>query len=404
MHLKHAQDLDGISEETTNRLRSSEVDTTYGTRISSLDEQLALGACNYGQKTVEASRMRAARSVVEISRRRRGESKLSRYPFLSAVSQLLAETDPFYSESTCRERRRRFRRVYEIICDLYEQDAVSTRNPVKMTEQDVAAFVAYCRGYLDDTTSQHYLKFLGDVLQSVGNGVVARVRLKRGNLVPHVIPKSIRTIPPASFNALLANEYCLEDPWWDAIGKTAIALYSHTAMRPSELRLARLSDLDVSRMEIIVGNPKGRHRWAGAEERSPIMPGIERLLQVYLEIRESSLSKIGADPQTVEPLFPFVSVDGKVGYWSQAMWAKLKQQIEYVSGVHFRWKDFRPTFAQKAKDEGAPIEAVSKCLRHTSTRTTETYYARIRSETAFSQVRQVWEAPVVGIQFRKIEN
>jgi hypothetical protein len=50
------------------------------------------------------------------------------------------------------------------------------------------------------------------------------------------------------------------------------------------------------------------------------------------------------------------------------------------------------------------FEAVSKSLRHTSTRTTELYYARIRSETAFSQMRQAWEAPAVIIQSPRIEN
>lgn len=93
-----------------------------------------------------------------------------------------------------------------------------------------------------------------------------------------------------------------------------------------------------------------------------------------------------------------------VGYWSQVMWGRLKRQMELATGVRFRWKNFRPTHAQRLKDLGAPIEAVSKCLRHTDTRTTERYYARIRNETAFSQVRRVWETPVARFQSGEIEN
>jgi len=78
---------------------------------------------------------------------------------------------------------------------------------------------------------------------------------------------------------------------------------------------------------------------------------------------------------------------GKVGTWSWVMWRQLEKQIELTTGVRFRWKDMRPTFAQEAKDAGSPIEVVSKALRHTDTRTTEEYYARIRRETAFSQLR-----------------
>jgi integrase len=114
--------------------------------------------------------------------------------------------------------------------------------------------------------------------------------------------------------------------------------------------------------------------------------------------------RCGAKPAEVEALFPYVTKRGRVGHWSAAMWAKLKKQVEIASGVEFRWKDFRPTYAQRLKDMGAPIEAVSKCLRHTDTGTTERYYARIRSETAFSQARQVWETPVAKFQSGKIEN
>lgn len=110
------------------------------------------------------------------------------------------------------------------------------------------------------------------------------------------------------------------------------------------------------------------------------------------------------DHEALFPLFPFISMNGRVGYWSTAMWAKLKAHVELAVGFRFRWKDFRPTYAQRLKDLGAPIEAVSKCLRHKDTGTTEEYYARIRSETAFSQVRRVWETPVAEFQSGEIEN
>lgn len=45
-----------------------------------------------------------------------------------------------------------------------------------------------------------------------------------------------------------------------------------------------------------------------------------------------------------------------------------------------------------AKDRGVPIEVVSKALRHTSTATTEAYYARIRSEAAFEPLRRAFLA------------
>jgi len=110
----------------------------------------------------------------------------------------------------------------------------------------------------------------------------------------------------------------------------------------------------------------------------------------YLVQRAEILKEAGVPYH--ETLFPFLSKKGKVGCWSQAMWGKLKAHIELVSGVRFRWKDFRPTLAQSCKDAGAPIEAISKVLRHSSGKTTERYYARIRPESAFSQVKSAWQA------------
>jgi integrase len=73
------------------------------------------------------------------------------------------------------------------------------------------------------------------------------------------------------------------------------------------------------------------------------------------------------------------------------MLRKLKGELERVSGVRFHLKTFRATFAQLAKDNGASIEAVSRALRHASTKTTEAYYARIRGEAAFRELETAWE-------------
>jgi integrase len=130
------------------------------------------------------------------------------------------------------------------------------------------------------------------------------------------------------------------------------------------------------------------------------MPGVEPIVLVYLEARTQYLKSRGIDPDSVEALFPYVREDGKVVYWTQQLWTKMKSYAEKASGVRFKWKDLRPTFAQSAKDKGVPIEVVSKVLRHSSTVTTERFYSRVRSETAFSLMRQAWEAPVAEIPKR----
>jgi len=266
-----------------------------------------------------------------------------------------------------------------------------------MTEKDVCEFVIWCKHRLDASTANKYLRFLGEVLQYAGNQSVDKVKIAKRGLLPIATPKTIQTISSENLDQLLSGLWALENDWWDTVGRSALTLYAHSGMRPSELRTAKLKDLDLSRLEIVVSNPKGKRRWSNGEEKAPIIGAAETCMREYLELRAEALRKTGQDPRAVEALFPYIAEDGTVDYWNERVWQRLKVRIEQASGIRFRWKDLRPTFAQKAKDLGAPIEAVSRCLRHTSTRTTELYYARIRSDAAFSQVRQAWEAPTVKI-------
>lgn len=316
---------------------------------------------------------------------------------MTAANRLLRDTAGFYAASTQAERERKFRRIQKALMSLLKDKKISTMNPQKMTEKDVCEFIIWCKHRLDASTASKYLRFLGEVLQYVGNNAVERVKVTKRGLLPIATPKSIQIVPGENLDQLMAGLWELEDEWWDAVGKAALTLYLHTGMRPSELRTARLKDLDLSRLEIVVSNPKGKRRWANSEEKAPIMACAEECIRKYLKRRTEALEKTGLDAREVEPLFPYITKKGHVGYWNESAWRRLKFQIEQASGIRFKWKDLRPTFAQKAKDLGAPIEAVSKCMRHTSTRTTELYYARIRSDTAFSLVRQAWEAPTVKI-------
>ena len=325
---------------------------------------------------------------------------MGRYPFLTSANKLMRETQGFYAPQTYAERLRKFRRIHDILVELKDVGKVNSTSPSKMTERDVEAFIAWCKGNLDDSTSAKYLRFLDEVLKTEGNGAVQKVKALRKGLIPRATMKSIQTIPESDLEVLLGGQYSLEDPLWDAVGKAALNLYLHTGLRSGELRGLRLCDLNLQRMEVRVSCPKGMGKWANGNEISPIMPGIELLMQFYLQRRAELIRSLGEDPSAVEPLFPYLNKHGEFAHWYQDAWNHLKAHIELATGIKFKWKDLRPTFAQRAKDLDASIEAVSKCMRHTSTRTTELYYARIRSDSAFSQVRQCWK-PLSGISIRQ---
>jgi len=103
-----------------------------------------------------------------------------------------------------------------------------------------------------------------------------------------------------------------------------------------------------------------------------------------------------------EPLIPYcpTSWHRKVRYFHQAEWSKLKKQIQEAAGLRFKWKDFRSTFAQTCIDNGAKVESVSRLLGHSSTKTTEAYYGRIRNDKAMEEVAKALEKQVIPIAIK----
>ena len=72
-----------------------------------------------------------------------------------------------------------------------------------------------------------------------------------------------------------------------------------------------------------------------------------------------------------------------------------QRRLEHESGVEFHLRTFRSTFAQVAKDHNVSIEAVSRALGHRTTRTTEIYNGRIRTESALAEFEQAVALPEV---------
>jgi len=64
--------------------------------------------------------------------------------------------------------------------------------------------------------------------------------------------------------------------------------------------------------------------------------------------------------------------------------------VEHVAGTKFKLKELRTSFGQILKDRGVSIESISKVMGHSTTKTTELYYARIRDISAFSEINDVW--------------
>ena len=91
-----------------------------------------------------------------------------------------------------------------------------------------------------------------------------------------------------------------------------------------------------------------------------------------------------------EALFPAFRDRAGDGYMSANSLTKMKTLVERQTGTTFELRACRRTFGQNLIDQGASVESVSILLGHSTTKTTETYYARKRQEDAIREVNGIW--------------
>jgi len=163
-------------------------------------------------------------------------------------------------------------------------------------------------------------------------------------------------------------------------------MYPFTGLRPQELRLAQRIDLDEKKWVIWVRNPKGKDRY-GVQRTVPIPPPIRLYVHDFLQERKEYLNNNRISE--CEPLIPKIT-GGKVDYYSSHHFRQLKKDISECSGIDFSLKDFRASYAQILKDKGVSIESISKLMGHRTTKTTETYYARIKDASVFNEINSIW--------------
>lgn len=319
---------------------------------------------------------------------------MGRYPFLTDSQTYLSEVRHYFRPATLEEIDRKLRYLARIFGELRREavrsgDLTFSTNPRKMGEREIAAFLGWMKGRgLDPATQHKYLGLLQGLLDWAGNGVMRQMRTrKRFRIV--VPPKILYALSAEDLDRLRRGADAIEG-WRGDVARFLVNVLPYCGLRPKEVRLSRLVDVDTIRWHFTVAHPKGEQAWASTDV-APILPPGRQPMRDFLDARAAFLRSRGMDPAEVEPLLPYVSPKtGRVGYWDDSVLVRLKCELEEVAGIRFKIKDFRPTFAQLNKDRNVGIEAVSKMLRHRTTRTTELCYARIRDEKAFAEAERAW--------------
>ncbi len=338
--------------------------------------------CDLEGATHEKSRGRPRKTV---GRKRKGGS-MGRYPFLASVVKYLDTRRGVVAESTFNEESRKLRYLGRILEELKAKGKISSTDPRLVTRKDIQAFLTLMseKG-LDGETKAKYLQYLGGLLIFFGNPVLETMR-REGWKSPNVRGKTIRVLDERSLMTIQQAAETMRG-WNGDLARFMVWFYPYTGVRPSELRLAHVEDLNLRTWEFSVRHPKGDGSW-GERRTVMVMPPARPAVLRYLEARDAYIHQKGLEKATA--LMPNCYRRRDEFFSSNAL-RQIKAEIQRRAGVKFRLKDFRPTFAQTTVDrDSSLLPDVSRILGHSNLATTQKYYAQIRGSTALQRIERAW--------------
>lgn len=330
-----------------------------------------------------ATTRKRGRPIKTVGRKRRGES-MGRYPFLASVNEYLESRTGVVMESTYQEEKRKLRYLGKVLDGLSDSGKIGSLDPKKMTREDIQAFLNWMeKKQLDPSTRQKYLQLLNSLLMFYNNPIIQNMKKQTAKLrkMPR---KSIKWLKD---DELLAVQEASKniDGWTGEVAKFLVHFYPATGVRPSELRLAWLEDLDIEKWIFKVRFPKGLGSY-GDQREVTVLPQAREASLRYLLAREKFLKSKGLEG--VKALIPTTYGEP----YSANSFQKLKRMIEEKSRVKFKLKDFRSTFAtQTARLDPNLIPDVSTALGHTSIETTQRFYAQMDRMSAGRRIEEAWQ-------------
>ncbi len=329
--------------------------------------------------------------------RQRGARSMGRFPFLTAISKYIERWKHKKAGTTLIQEERTLKRIHEHFQELYKQGKVSTTNPSKMNKDDVRAYVYWLKTRpkpLNINTQTKYCQYLTNLLVSCNNA--SATILKSEKELPRAQHDSEIEVLTESEVAHIIDCAKKMDGWQGTVLSFVVEFAVYTGLRPGEHRRAEFVDLDTKKWTFFVRHPKGEGSW-GRKVHIPIAPHLRKPTLDYLEKRKKRLEELGI--QNCTALIPNLHFKKGMGEeYTEQSYGNIRRDLEEASGIAFDFRILRRCAGQFLRDRGVPIDVISKILRHRTTRTTETYYARIRDTQAYGEVEAAWSSRPLASQ------
>ena len=315
---------------------------------------------------------------------------MGRYPLLTVIGRYLEKRKLMVCKSTLANERRILKHIDKVMRELGKDGRMENTNPEKTSPGDVRAFLDWMeeRGFEPESKAK-YLHCLNGVLLFCKNPVIENMR-REGFRLPRRTKKPIHAIPEVDLIRIQEAASKLEG-WIGTRARFLVACYPATGLRPSELRLAHLEDLNTKKWTLYVRHPKGEGTYGQCRE-AIVLPQYRGQILQYLKDRSEYVRSKGLSSATF--LVPRCE-KGKDECYSANAFTELKARIERASGVDFKLKDFRPTFATMCVElDPNLLTDVSVMLGHADVKTTQRYYAQISCDSAGRRLEEAWNKKI----------
>jgi len=311
--------------------------------------------------------------------------RLGPKPFRIGVSYYAARKEAYFTKLTIEENTRKLLMFAEVFEELRSLKRVKTTDPRHISELDIEAFLVWMKSRgLQNITKTKYISVLDSFLGFFGNHIISDMKRQnklnfplKGTDVDFIEEEDLITIF-RHINGLSGYS--------GTIIRGFFSLIFGIAGRPKEIVGALIEDVNLEDEIFFIRHPKGEGSWGKSEWipiiRGDMIPRIRRFLderEEYLKARNIESNYLFVNPKTLKP-------------YSTNLIRRIKEKIEEETGIDFKLKDFRSTYATLTyKHSPEKKEAISKQMRHESSKTTERHYISYNNREAAKHLKDEWK-------------
>ena len=174
---------------------------------------------------------------------------MGKYPFMRDAMSYLRAMNGVYAPTTMIEAERRLRRMNKDLLALKESGTIKNIAAYALTEEDILAYLKLLRDRgVQDSGVCHNVDTLSSVMNFIGNPSMERAKAKYRQHFPKRGSRHYDPIPTDGRSKIIGCANSISDKDWmlmEAYALTVTAIC--TGLRPKELRLANISELDLKK-------------------------------------------------------------------------------------------------------------------------------------------------------------